>query len=255
MPHSQRWRRLVLACLLLLLGVSAALSLRWWQQAVRDHQLLVAIQHNDAPAVLALLRQGADPNARDRKPSRTLWEYLNSLWHPGKPTTELDALHLAIWPWRREDGPYWRSAGNPVIVEALVTHGAALNARDSRGFTPLMAAIADGKNPCAWLLLAHGAEVNGQDKDSGITNLMRAVTYENLPLVQALLARGVDPNVQDKNGLTALMCACFAPRPEIVRALVSHHADVNLRDHSGKTALSFAGDPVSIRLLQQAGAR
>jgi len=93
---------------------------------------------NDNPEVVkALLKEGADPNARE------------DLW-------ERTALHWAA-----------RNSTNPVTVKVLLAAGAELNARDDWKHTPLHLAALRNENPeVVEALLAAGADQTAQSKKS-----------------------------------------------------------------------------------------
>ena len=63
--------------------------------------------------------------------------------------------------------------GNVRIAQALLDGGAALEARDKKGETPLRRAVNCGHPEFVSLLLAHGADVNTRDK-KGRTPLQAA---------------------------------------------------------------------------------
>jgi ankyrin repeat protein len=82
-------------------------------------------------------------------------------------------------------------AGNKAGVrvastEALVKAGAAVNERQSGGFTPLMSAAQNGDTEVARLLLAHGADPSLKD-DQGLSAADHARTAGH-PEIAALLA-------------------------------------------------------------------
>jgi hypothetical protein len=77
--------------------------------------------------------------------------------------------------------------------------------------------------------------------------------------VQALIERGADPKIRGQRGLTALMMAAAAarPNPAIVKYLIDKGADVQAHDEAGRTALDWAlmqGETDVARLLRDAGA-
>jgi ankyrin repeat protein len=67
-------------------------------------------------------------------------------------------------------------------------------------------------------LLTQGADVNAKDK-GGFTALMDAAWEGHTDTVQALLAQGADVNAKNKNGDTALMLAKEGGHKEIVHIL------------------------------------
>ena len=85
-------------------------------------------------------------------------------------------------------------------------------------------------------LLAAGADVNAQDKDSK-TALIIACEKEDKDIVNALLSAGADVNAQDKDSKTALIIACEKEDKDIVNALLSAGADMKVKTADGFTAL------------------
>lgn len=144
-----------------------------------SEQLLAAVNAGQAAQVRALLRRGANPNAR------------------------------------RYDGPYGSGSrsstalmeaatlGNYPIVRALLASGANVNARgyslhlgaprgegDYHRSTALIEACLRGDNEeVAAALLAHGAEVNAADKSGG-TALSNSMWLSDWPQAEMLLAHG-----------------------------------------------------------------
>lgn len=55
--------------------------------------------------------------------------------------------------------------GHQPVVELLLARGAAVNAQDNQGRTPLHAAAFKGHKELAVLLVSHGADVNLKDND------------------------------------------------------------------------------------------
>ena len=104
-------------------------------------------------------------------------------------------------------------AGDIVGLEAALTAGAAVDARDGRGWTALMYTV-----------------------NKGYTLL-----------VEPLLAAGADPDVRAPDGATALFMAVVHGHTEIIELLSNRGADVSIRGPKGKTAVDVArtryGDP------------
>ena len=88
------------------------------------------------------------------------------------------------------------------ILKTLVEKGANVNARDSRGDTPLLHAIksdkiTDQNNKIKYLINA-GANVNAQNK-KGQSPLHQAIDQDKVALVQLLLKNGADINLKFKS--------------------------------------------------------
>jgi ankyrin repeat protein len=75
------------------------------------------------------------------------------------------------------------------ITQALLNHGAEVNARQGGGFTPLHGAAKNGDSAIVELLLAHGAEVNARDnQDKTPRAFAQAEGHQNV--VDLLMAQG-----------------------------------------------------------------
>ncbi len=148
--------------------------------AALTRSLFDAIVRHDAPAIRALLAQGADPNAE--QPGETALMYA-----AGVSTAE--------------------------IVRLLLEHGAGKNKP-----LPLIEAACGGDVETARLFLDLGADVNAPD-EQGWTPLMEAATWGYAEIVRLLLARGAQVN-QTMNGLpTALAVAERDGHPEVAAIL------------------------------------
>src|SRR5437763_17216435 len=90
-------------------------------------------------------------------------------------------------------------------------------------------------------LLANGAAVNAADLD-GWTPLIHALWQgegSGSPVIQALLAKGADVNARATDGLTPLMaCANGINRASTLKLLLDNGARVNVADVRGYTALT-----------------
>lgn len=134
-------------------------------------QLMDAALNNDGDGVILLVSRGADVNAVDNTLGQT-------------------ALHLCA------------IGDNAQAGTALIRKGANVDARDSRGKTPLHEAAAAGAVGVIKLLLSSEAEIQHRD-GVGKTPLHRAAQASQAEAVKMLLADGADPAVKDQRGKTA----------------------------------------------------
>ena len=175
------------------------------------------------PEELERLLEGLSPaevNARVRHVS----------WHTG-----WTPLHYAAYKQR------------PRIVQLLLDGGALVDARDSRGLTPLQHA--------GWgvfrTLRAAGADIHART-DDGFTVLHRAASVADAATVEALIAAGLDPTARTDSGLTVLHYASS----ETFEALRAAGADIHARTDDGFTVLHRAAvslDAAAVESLIAAG--
>ena len=91
-------------------------------------------------------------------------------------------------------------------VQAAISNGADVNARNSYDKTPLMEAAEYNQHPeVITALLAAGADIKARD-DHGETPLMYAAEYNQNPeVITALLAVGADAKAKDNAGKRLLI--------------------------------------------------
>jgi ankyrin repeat protein len=139
----------------------------------------------------------------------------------------------------------------------LIGAGAALDAVNELGVSPLSLACTHASAPMVELLLAAGARSNAA-LPGGETPLMTCARTGSVDAVKALLAREADPNaVETGRGQTALMWAVAGKQSVVAKLLIDKGANVRARSTGGFTPLLFAaqaGDVESARLLLAAGA-
>lgn len=225
--------------------------------------LFNAIEMNNPSAVKALLKYKANVNAVD--PEDDMQE---------------TPLHKACV-----------KSGNYEIVQLLVDAKANLNAKNSKGLTPLSVAVGKGWGEyyidtrmitplldagaevnavnnhrqtalhlAVWdpdalhLLLQHKADVNAAD-ENGTTPLMAALEEKEVePLVvEYLLEAKADVNVK-LNHSTPLHLAVKKNLMDETVLLLAAEADVNVKDAEGKTPFDYAEGEVKELLKKHGGA-
>src|SRR6266513_787656 len=130
-------------------------------------------------------------------------------------------------------------AGDTAEVRSLLREGANPNAKGGYGSTALMGAAVRGHTETVRALLEKGAEVNAKG-NTGRTALMEAALEGYTETVRTLLEKGAEVNAKDNAGWTPLFWAAFSRRTDTVRALLQTGADITVRDRDGETALSGA---------------
>ena len=165
--------------------------------AAQDTRLLDAARAADSTGVITLLEQGLPANARQADGAT--------------------ALHWAA---------HWDAAA---MADALVRAGAAVDAANDFGVTPLWLACLNGSETLVAVLLAAGADANAA-LPSGETVLMTASRTGSAETVRLLASHGADLNAREHTrGQTALMWAVAQQHPDIVETLVALGADVHAR--------------------------
>ena len=145
----------------------------------------------DAPRVRMLLEAGADPNAEELLGHGPLYRAVN-----------------ADVPGSEEDGK--------LVVQLLIQFGADVNKPSGPGkSTPLHVTARRGHVFLAAELLRAGATLEAKDS-KGETPLRRAVNCQQEAMVGFLLSKGANPRTRDKNGLTPF----DATKIEVIRSVL-----------------------------------
>ncbi len=201
MSRSRRYHLLLAALLILWRGASLS-----GQAPVAD--LIDAINKRDEPRAALLLKQGADPDARDAvtQPAITAAAYL----------------------------------GLEKTVQALLANGANMGAVDIDGASPLHAAALGGHADVVRLLLDRGLGVNEVVRADGMTPIAYAAVRGHLSVMRVLLEHHADVNVADSGGNSPLLHAAMRGRLAAVRLLLESGANVNAASKHGWTALMAA---------------
>jgi ankyrin repeat protein len=224
--------------------------------------LHAAIHRDDAAAVEASVRAGADPNYRRHT---GCYARLLQFWDG----VSARARHLpppnssAYTPTPFETLQHGRGSGiliiprdNVRIVRALLRAGARIHDEDVNGETPFDRAAGYGSVETVQALYDAGGEVNhiSQGTSPG-TPLGRAT--RNPEMTRWLLNHGADPNLKDGARCAPLNYSCQWGLPKVVLMLLDGGAKVDSRDADGYTPLMEAaessGAPM-VRLLLQRGA-
>ena len=153
-----------------------------------DEDLIKAANNNDIEALNALIRSGANVNARG--------DFLSS------------PLLVAS------------QSGNVECAKALIEAGADVNMECYLGCTPLIWAADNGHTGIVKLLLENGADIEASDND-GWTPLMKATYRGNPEIVQILVDKGANVNVKNSAGYSVLYIGETLKIPdEIINMLV-----------------------------------
>jgi ankyrin repeat protein len=129
-------------------------------------------------------------------------------------------------------------SADPDRLLMFLKAGMPVDSRDSREWTPLMAAAFHGNAPAARLLIVRGADLAARDR-GGYTPLHWAALRGHHDVV-VLVAPLVDVNLQSSAGLTPLLQAATAGHLDVARALVRAGADPRIATSDGWTPLHKA---------------
>lgn len=183
----------------------------------------------------ALLKAGADPNARsdyDREGTSNL-----------KGQTPL--IRALRGTKLHSSGPGYERTRTMSMVNLLLEHKADVNLADGNGDTPLYFAItADAKGeltvkvPLVEALLKRGASVEAQNSE-GNTPLVVAIGRGMKDVVDLLLKYKADPNAKTQSGATPLHWAGSERNLDILDSLLAAGANPNLLDAYGKSPLDY----------------
>ncbi|MFD4294669.1 ankyrin repeat domain-containing protein [Rhodococcus sp. NPDC058532] len=121
-------------------------------------------------------------------------------------------------------------------VRAAVRRGAAIEARDDGGRTPLVAATKANAAAAAAALIAAGADVNAKD-DMQDSAFLYAGAEGLDEILAGTLGHGADVRSINRFGGTALIPAAEHGLVETVRTLIRAGVPVNHVNHPGWTAL------------------
>src|SRR5882724_5377116 len=205
--------------------------------------LMIAAERPDAAMIDLLLKHGADPHAVDA-------EHRTALFYAARAD--------------RVDN-----------IVALQRAGAALDARDNRGYNAYDAALVVGADAAVTELGTLGLRANRVTVDParqggkfdpqhpgeiyrGWPPLALAAARNDTANVQQLLGAGGDANLRLPQGDPLLQVAADAHAVESVRLLLAHGANAAATDHAGHSVLWLAAarnDLALIRTLLNAGVR
>ncbi|MDR0683974.1 MAG: ankyrin repeat domain-containing protein, partial [Spirochaetaceae bacterium] len=148
---------------------------------------------------------------------------------------------------------------NPLVVEALLRHGADVTRTCRGGYTPLaMAATFNAEPEVIETLVRFGADINHKN-DHRQTPLIKAILQNpNDSICEKLLScDGIDIDALTDKGRSALLLAADLNKVDCVRMLLDHGARVDQRNIAGDTALHCAvtrGATGAAKLLLEHGA-
>jgi len=256
----------------------------------RDQRSLLALAAvlADLELLRALIARGVYPNQRHAEMSALLAATRDS-WH-GRPDAVTMLIANGADPQLADsDGntPLHHAArsSDPAVAALLCDAGAALDARNHEGVTPLGMACASGNWRLAKFLIARGAKpesvaavpallsaaATGADDPAGIHLLLghkakvnscdargrsalhEAARHGHVDILHALLAAGAKVDVRDADGISPLLDAVRGGHLAALDALIAAGADRHALDVHGRSALALAcrSDGASAPLVQR----
>ncbi|KAF2639800.1 ankyrin, partial [Massarina eburnea CBS 473.64] len=146
------------------------------------------------------------------------------------------------------------SEGKAEAVEFLLDHGADIEAKCSRGRTPLILAAEAGHEQVAKVLCTHGANLNTRSRNGG-TCLTWAACRNHVEVLEFLLAQKVDIEAQDNKGHTALSLSAHFGHlkihsPSMLPVLIENGANVHASYKSEASALHAAAAEGNLEALE-----
>jgi ankyrin repeat protein len=154
--------------------------------------------------------------------------------------------------------------GRAYVIRACLAEDKSpeyVNARDRRGWTPLMHATHNSHEDCMQLLLEAGAAMILEDTPHAqglMQPLLMAIHNASPRSLELLLDRGADPNFLGAYDMTPLMHAGYNGYIQAIMLLIERGADVNKRNARGKTAVHAAcergGTECAVYLLDHGAA-
>lgn len=129
--------------------------------------------------------------------------------------------------------------GNEEMAELLIRSGANVQIEDNAGYGPMHWAAFNGYRKVVKLLSSQNGNVNARSHH-GWTPLLQAATRGHLDVCIALISSGANVNLASNDGWAPLHKACANGHIEIVQLLLSRGADRNAHYQDSVTPLTLA---------------
>ena len=222
--------------------------------------LMLACEKGNRDAINVLLGAGADTNIKDWKGATCIQNAVAG--GCSKDMLETIVSHGAdVNVTNNNDVTALMTAcrnGNKDATNVFLNAGADPNVADANGETCLhYAAQNDSCTEDLQAIISHGVDVNAKDKNN-VTALMIASLKGNLDAINILLNAEADASICNAESDTCLHYATFGDcSSEVLQAIICHAADVNAANKYSQTPLQIAcqeGAEDAIIVLLNAGA-
>jgi ankyrin repeat protein len=257
------------------LGLAGCAALH--SAAAGANALVDAAGDAEAAAALALLADGADPNARSEDGTSALhWAAYHDDLELARALVAAGATADVINEYGSTPLSEAAAIGNPAMIALLLDAGADVERANADGQTPLMVVARTNKVEAAKLMIEAGADVDRAERWRGQTPLMWAAAQGQPGMIRLLLEAGAEPDVRSTanewprqvsgeprrmyrptGGLSPLLFAAREGCAECVAALLEGGADADFTNPDNVTPLFIAidnGHMDAARVLIEAGA-
>ena len=127
------------------------------------------------------------------------------------------------------------------LVNMLLKHGAAIEAVNNSGFTPLLLAFQEGNEPGALALLEGGARVKDVQTSTTCRPLLHETLLRGLGLCAAhILARGISASEPCANGVPPISYAALGGNVAAGELILQHGVSISSADVAGSTPLMLS---------------
>ena len=222
--------------------------------------LMIGCQNDNVEAITVLLSAGADSNTADINGGTWMHyaafggcskETLQSIIGNGAEVNVRDkynatALIVAC------------GKGNEEAINVLLSTEANCNITDADGATCFHHAVFGGcSKETLQAIINHGADINAGDNNNR-TPLMIGCWKDNVEAINVLLNAGADSRIVDVNGATCFHHAVLGGCSKgTLQAIIDHDTDIDAADNNNRTALMIGcwkDNVEAINVLLNAGA-